>query len=166
MLQTFRDFSPCVAPSAFVADNASVIGDVTIGNRSSVWFSAVLRGDVGKIVIGDDSNVQDGAVLHCSLGLSETHIGNRVTIGHCAVVHGARVDDDCLIGIHATVLDNVHVGEGSVVAAGAVVLAGTVIPPFTLWAGIPARQVKTLTDASRNLTLARHYVDAINDYKN
>lgn len=156
---------PQVAPTAFVADNATVVGDVVLGNRSSVWFGAAVRGDVGKIVIGEESNVQDGAVLHCSLGLSETVIGNRVTIGHAAVVHGAVVEDDCLIGIHATVLDNARVGEGSVIAAGAVVLSGTVIPPHTLWAGVPARQVKTLPDAERNKVLARHYVDSINDYK-
>ncbi len=165
MILPYRNTIPQVTPSAFVADNATVIGDVVIGERSSVWFGAVVRGDVGKIILGEDSNVQDGAVLHCSLGLSETVIGNRVTIGHCAVVHGAVVEDDCLIGIHATVLDNAHVGEGSVIAAGAVVLSGTVIPPRTLWAGVPARQVKVLPDAARNKILARHYVDSINDYK-
>jgi carbonic anhydrase/acetyltransferase-like protein (isoleucine patch superfamily) len=134
--------------SAFIHDDAVVLGNVTIGQRASVWPTAVIRGDCDRIEIGDDSNVQDGAVIHCDFGIP-CIIGNRVTIGHRAVVHGALVQDDCLIGIGAIVLNKAVVGRGSLIGSGSVVTEGTVIPPDSLVLGVPAKVVRPLTDAQR-----------------
>jgi carbonic anhydrase/acetyltransferase-like protein (isoleucine patch superfamily) len=134
--------------SAFIHHDAVVLGNVTIGRRASVWPAAVVRGDVDRIEIGDDSNVQDGVVIHCDVGVP-CIIGNRVTIGHRAVVHGALVEDDCLIGIGAIVLNKAVVGRGSLIGSGAVVTEGTVIPPGSLVLGVPAKVVRQLTEAQR-----------------
>lgn len=134
--------------SAFIHDEAVVLGNVTIGRRVSVWPTAVIRADVDRIEIGDESNVQDGAVIHCDVGMP-CIIGNRVTIGHRAVVHGAHVQDDCLIGIGAIVLNKAVVGRGSLIGSGAVVTEGTVIPPDSLVLGVPGKVVRTLTDSQR-----------------
>lgn len=137
-----------IHPSAFIHDSAVVIGDVHLGARSSVWPTAVLRGDVDRIEVGEDSNVQDGAVLHCEEGIP-CIIGNRVTIGHRAIVHGALVQDDVLIGMGAVVLNSVVVGRGSLIGAGAVVAEGTVIPPGSLVLGVPGKVVGTLNSEQR-----------------
>lgn len=137
-----------IHPSAFIHDSAVVIGDVHLGARSSVWPTAVLRGDVDRIEVGEDSNVQDGAVLHCEAGIP-CIIGKRVTIGHRAIVHGALVQDDVLIGMGAVVLNSVVVGWGSLVGAGAVVAEGTVIPPGSLVLGVPGKVVGTLNPEQR-----------------
>ncbi len=146
--------------SAFIHETAVVLGNVSLGERASVWPTAVLRGDTDRIEVGDDSNVQDGAVIHCDAGIPCT-IGKRVTIGHRAVVHGAHVQDDCLIGIGAVVLNHVVVGRGSLVGSGAVVTEGTVIPPDSLVLGVPAKVVKALTDEQRARLQGGHeaYVD-------
>ena len=128
-----------------LADNATVIGDATIGRDCSIWFSAVVRGDVNKITIGDRVNIQDGAVIHTLYQRSVTEIGNDVSIGHNANVHGAKIEDKCLIGMGATVLDHAVVGTGSIVAANSLVLTGTVIEPGSVYAGVPARRVKGVT---------------------
>ena len=137
-----------IHPSAFIHDSAVVIGDVHLGARSSVWPTAVLRGDVDRIEVGEDSNVQDGAVLHCEQGIP-CIIGKRVTIGHRAIVHGALVQDDVLIGMGAVVLNSVVVGRGSLIGAGAVVAEGTVIPPGSLVLGVPGKVVGTLNPEQR-----------------
>lgn len=149
-----------IHPSAFIHESAVVLGRVTLGERASVWPTAVLRADTDRIEVGDDSNVQDGAVIHCDAGVPCT-IGKRVTIGHRAVVHGALVEDDCLIGIGAIVLNKVVVGHGSLVGSGAVITEGTVIPPDSLVLGMPARVVKSLTDDQRDRLAVGHqaYVD-------
>ena len=123
---------PTIGENTFVAENATLTGDVTIGKNCSIWYGAVLRGDVGAIRIGDNSNVQDGAVLHGTLGVSETVLGEYVSIGHNAVVHGARIGNDVLIGMGAVVMDNAVVPDGTVVAAGAVILANSVLEPGIL----------------------------------
>jgi len=130
-----------IHPTAFVHDQAIVIGNVTLGARVSVWPTAVLRGDSERIVVGDESNVQDGTVIHTDEGLP-TIIGTRVAIGHRAIVHGSTVEDDCLIAMGAILLNGVHVGSGSIVAAGAVCREGMRIPPNSLALGIPARVVR------------------------
>jgi carbonic anhydrase/acetyltransferase-like protein (isoleucine patch superfamily) len=137
-----------IDPTAFIHDTAVVIGDVHLGARSSVWPTAVLRGDVDRIEVGEDSNVQDGAVLHCEEGIP-CIIGKRVTIGHRAIVHGALVQDDVLIGMGAVVLNKVVVGRGSLIGAGAVVSEGTVIPPDSLVLGVPGKVVRTLNPEQR-----------------
>lgn len=137
---------PRIASDAWVAPGASVIGDVELGAGSSIWYACVLRGDVHQIRIGARSNVQDGAVLHVTRDRYSTEIGQEVTIGHRAVVHGCQVGDGALIGIGAIVLDGARVGEGALVGAGAVVVPGAEIPPRTLVVGTPARPVRLLSD--------------------
>ena len=139
---------PTIHPSAFVHAGAYVIGDVTLGPRVSVWPTAVVRGDTAPIVIGEDSNVQDGTVVHVDHGVPCT-IGARVGIGHRAVIHGATVEHDSLIGMGAILLNNVVVGTGSIVGAGAVCPEGMIIPPNSLVLGVPARVVRQTTDAER-----------------
>jgi len=139
---------PFVHPTAFVHEHAIVIGNVSLGERVSVWPTAVIRGDSAAITIGDDSNVQDGTVIHADEGLP-TKIGKRVAIGHRAVVHGSTVDDDCLIAMGAILLNGVHVGAGSIVAAGALCPEGMKIPPNSLALGIPARVIRQVTSEER-----------------
>lgn len=148
-----------------MADTANIIGDVTLGEDCSVWFNAVLRGDVNKIVIGDRVNIQDGAVLHTlfdgSKNPSQVHIGNDVSIGHNAIVHGGIIEDGCLIGMGATVMDNAVVKSGCIVAAGAVVLSNSVLEPNGVYAGIPAKRVKDIEpEQSREIVqrTARDYM--------
>jgi carbonic anhydrase/acetyltransferase-like protein (isoleucine patch superfamily) len=129
--------APDIAPDAWVAEGATVVGDVTLGPRSSVWYGVVVRADQERVVVGADSNLQDGCVLHADPG-EPTLIGDRVTVGHRAIVHAAVVESDTLIGMGAIVLNGARVGTGSVVAAGAVVRAGTDIPPGSMVAGVPA----------------------------
>jgi carbonic anhydrase/acetyltransferase-like protein (isoleucine patch superfamily) len=137
-----------IHPSAFIHSEAVVLGDVHLGARASVWPTAVLRGDSDTITIGDESNVQDGAVIHADDGVPCT-IGNRVTVGHRAIVHGATVEDECLIGMGAIVLNHAVIGRGSLIGAGAVVTEGMMVPPGSLVLGIPARRVMEVDDATR-----------------
>jgi carbonic anhydrase/acetyltransferase-like protein (isoleucine patch superfamily) len=139
---------PTVHSSAFVHEHAIVIGNVSLGARVSVWPTAVIRGDSDAITIGDDSNVQDGTVIHADEGVPTT-IGKRVAIGHRAIVHGSTVEDDCLIAMGAILLNGVHVGSGSIVAAGAMCPEGMKIPPNSLALGIPARVVREVTSDER-----------------
>jgi carbonic anhydrase/acetyltransferase-like protein (isoleucine patch superfamily) len=148
MIRAYQGHSPCIAETAFVAESADIIGRVEIGEHASIWFGAVLRGDIDPIRVGAKSNVQDGCVLHTMAG-SPTFVGEGVTVGHRAVLHGCRVEDHCLIGMAAVLLNNVVVGEGSIVAAGALVAENTVIPPRCLYMGVPARFHRALTDADR-----------------
>ncbi|MCX5756653.1 MAG: gamma carbonic anhydrase family protein [Gemmatimonadetes bacterium] len=134
--------------TAFIHESATVLGNVSLGERSSVWPGAVLRGDTDRIVIGDESNVQDGAVLHCDENIP-CLIGKRVTIGHSAVVHGAIVEDGALIGIGAIVLNGARIGAGSLIGAGALVSEGTSIPPNSLVLGVPGKVKGLLSDEQR-----------------
>ena len=139
---------PTVHPTAFVHEDAIVIGNVSLGARVSVWPTAVIRGDSDAITIGDDSNVQDGTIIHADEGVPTT-IGKRVAIGHRAIVHGSTVDDDCLIGMGAILLNGVHVASGSIVGAGAVCPEGMTIPENSLALGVPARIVRAVTTEER-----------------
>jgi carbonic anhydrase/acetyltransferase-like protein (isoleucine patch superfamily) len=139
---------PRIHPSAFIHPAAHIIGDVTIGARVSIWPTAVLRGDTDSIVIGADSNVQDGSIVHVDAGVP-CRIGKRVAIGHRAIVHGATVEDDCLIGMGAILLNRVIVGSGSIVGAGAVCREGMEIPPGSLVVGVPGKVIRPTTDAER-----------------
>lgn len=140
---------PTLGPDCFVADNATIVGDVVLGRGCTVWFTAVIRGDVNRIRIGDETNVQDGAVLHCTFERAALTIGARVSIGHRAIVHGCTIEDDVLIGMGAIVMDHAVVGAGCLIAAGAVVLERTMCEPGYLYAGVPAQKIKLLTDAQR-----------------
>lgn len=147
MIIEFNGIMPDIHESVFVAETAAVIGDVKIGADSSVWYSAVIRGDMHYIKIGERTNVQDGAVLHVVRGKFPLEIGNDVTIGHAAVVHACTVHDKVLIGMNATVLDGAVIEEGSIVAAGAVVLEGQTVRKNTLVAGIPAREKRQTSES-------------------
>lgn len=142
VIKTVRGFTPEIADDVFLADNATVVGDVKIGKGCSIWFNAVIRGDVNSIRIGEHTNIQDGSVLHTLYEKSTITIGDHVSIGHNVTIHGADVKDGALIGMGATVLDHAVVGEGAIVAAGALVLSKTVIEPGSLWGGVPAKFIK------------------------
>ncbi|MGW5363382.1 gamma carbonic anhydrase family protein [Actinopolymorpha pittospori] len=159
-LLPFEEHRPAVAGGAWVAPGATVVGRVEIADGASVWYCAVIRADLERIVVGAGSNVQDGAVLHADPGVP-TLVGAGVSIGHGAVVHGCVVEDDCLIGIRAAVLNGARVGAGSLVAAGAVVLEGTDIPPRSLVVGVPGKVRRQLTEEEYAglLTNARTYRD-------
>lgn len=157
---SFNGSAPDVPDSAWTAPNATLIGRVTLGEEASVFYGAVLRGDVDSITIGARSNIQDNVSIHCDAGIP-TSVGSGVSVGHSAVLHGCTVEDDCLIGMSATVLNRAVIGTGSLIAAGAVVLEGTIIPPGSLVAGVPAKVRRELTPdelvkVTRNAT---HYVE-------
>ncbi|WP_127129302.1 gamma carbonic anhydrase family protein [Pseudoflavitalea rhizosphaerae] len=139
---------PQFGQNCFIAPNATIVGDVVMGDEGSVWFNAVVRGDVNSIRMGNKVNIQDGAVIHCTYKKTKTIIGNNVSIGHNAIVHGCTIDDNVLIGMGAIVMDNAKIGSNSIIAAGAVVLEGTEVPSGTIWAGVPAKKVKDI-DASQ-----------------
>jgi len=142
IIKSVRGFTPKFGENCFLADGAIVVGEVIMGNNCTVWFNAVVRGDVNTITIGNDSNIQDGAIIHGTYQKSKTTIGSRVSIAHNAVVHGCTIEDDVLVGIGATILDDAVIGTGSVIAAGAIVLPGTNVEPGSIYAGIPAKKVK------------------------
>lgn len=157
---------PIIHPSAFVHPGAFVIGDVTLGARASVWPTAVLRGDTAPIVVGEDSSVQDGTIVHVDHGVPCT-IGARVGIGHRAIIHGATVEHDSLIGMGAVLLNNVVVGTGSIVGAGAVCPEGMTIPPGSLVLGVPGRVIRQTTDAERARIAGtvRSYLELQTEYR-
>ena len=136
---------PTFGDNCFIAPNATIVGDVVMGNQCSVWFNAVLRGDVNIIRLGNKVNVQDGAVIHCTYEKAATLIGNNVSIGHNAIVHGCVIQDNVLIGMGAIVMDNAVVGSNSIIAAGAVVLENTQIEPGSMYAGVPAKKIKDIS---------------------
>ena len=161
IIQEVRGFMPQIGEGTFLAANAVVVGDVVVGRDCSVWFSTVLRGDVNSIRIGDRVNIQDGSVLHTLYQKSTIEIGNDVSIGHNVVVHGAHIRDYALLGMGSIVMDDVEVGEGAIVAAGAVVLSKTKIGPHELWAGCPAKFVKMVESEKAkemNEKIARNYL--------
>ena len=137
--------SPTFGENCFIAPNATIVGDVVTGSDCSIWFNAVVRGDVNSIRIGNKVNIQDGAVIHCTYKRSKTVIGNNVSIGHNAIVHGCTVHDDVLIGMGAIVMDNAEIGSNSIIAAGAVVLENTKVEPGSIYAGVPAVKVKNIS---------------------
>jgi carbonic anhydrase/acetyltransferase-like protein (isoleucine patch superfamily) len=146
--------SPEYSESCFFAENATIIGDVRMGENCSVWFNAVVRGDVNSIRIGDNTNIQDGAIIHCTYKTAATAIGSNVSIGHNAIVHGCTLEDDVLVGMGAIVMDHAIVKSGSIIAAGAVVLEGTIVEENSIYAGVPAKKVKTV-DSKRSDVFAR-----------
>lgn len=167
MIRSYEGRSPVIAASSYVDVSAQVLGDVRLGEHSSVWMNAVLRGDVSSIRIGENSNVQDCAVLHGMRGQHPVLVGDWVTIGHNATVHGCVIENVCLIGMGAVILNGVNVGEGSIVAAGAVVPERTVIPANSLWTGVPARELRRLGPADREkiLQFARNYLEYTESYR-
>ncbi|MBN8833990.1 MAG: gamma carbonic anhydrase family protein [Niastella sp. SCN 39-18] len=137
--------SPQWGNDCFIAPNASIIGDVFMGNQCSVWFNAVIRGDVNSIRMGNKVNIQDGAVIHCTYQKTKTILGNNVSVGHNAIVHGCVIEDNVLVGMGAIIMDNAHIGTHCIIAAGAVVLENTRVEPGTIYAGVPAKKVKDIS---------------------
>jgi len=147
LIKTVRNHTPIIGELCFIAENAVIVGDVIMGSQCSVWFHAVVRGDVNSIRIGDCVNIQDGAIIHCTYERAATQIGNRVSIGHRALVHGCTLEDDVLVGMGAIVMDHAHVQSGSIIAAGAVVLENSIVESGWIWAGVPAKPVKKVPAA-------------------
>ncbi len=166
MIKSFKGKTPVVPSSAFVADNATVIGDVILGENVNVWYGAVIRADEGRIVIGDDTNVQDNSVLHCEK--SGLVIGKRVTIGHNAIVHCDNIGDDVMIGMGSIALSGSRIGSGSVLGAGALLTQNKTIPDNSVAIGSPAKVLREATneDISRTINNAKVYVDLANEHKN
>jgi gamma-carbonic anhydrase len=162
----YKNIYPKLEEDVFIAPNAWIIGDVVIGKRSSVWFNSVVRGDEHYIRIGSETNVQDSAVLHGTPVEFPLEIGDRVTIGHGAIVHGCIIEDECMIGMGAIVMDGARIGKGSLVAAGSLVTQGLMAPPGSLVMGSPAKVIKMLTEAEqkRMLRSVTNYLTLISEY--
>lgn len=160
IIQVVRGFTPKIGKDCFLAANAVIVGDVIVGDECSIWFGAVLRGDVNSIRVGNGVNIQDGSVLHTLYEKSVIEIGDHVSIGHNVVLHGCKVEDYALVGMGAVVMDNAVVGEGAIVAAGSVVLSNTKIGAHELWAGCPAKFVKMVEPEKAkemNIKIAKNY---------
>jgi|TARA_B110000240_G_C13476781_1_gene443485 carbonic anhydrase/acetyltransferase-like protein (isoleucine patch superfamily) len=144
LIKTVRGFTPSFGERCFIAENATLIGDLIMGNDCSIWYQAVIRGDVNTIRIGNEVNVQDGAVIHATYKTAPTIIGNKVSIGHNAIVHGCTIGDNVLVGMGSIIMDHSIVGSNSIIAAGAVVTKNTIISPGSIYAGIPAQRIKKI----------------------
>ena len=161
LIKSVRGFTPKIGTNVFLADNATIIGDVVIGDDCSIWFNTVLRGDVNSIRIGNRVNIQDGSVLHTLYQKSVVEIDDDVSVGHNAVIHGAKIEKGALIGMGAVVLDHAVIGEGAIVAAGSVVLSGTQVEPGSIYAGVPAKFIKKVDheqSKEMNQKIAKNYL--------
>ena len=167
MLRTFRGVSPRIHPTAFIDDSAQVIGDVEIGEESGIWMCAVVRGDVNAIRIGRRTNIQDGTIVHAMTGTHQTTIGDSVTIGHGAIIHGCTIEHQCLIGMGAILLNGAHVGTGSIVAAGTLIVENMKVPPKSLVMGSPGKVRRLLTHAeiAEIQAYADRYVEYQHEYR-
>lgn len=161
LIKKCRGFEPQIGNDCWMAENATVVGDVQMGDQCSVWFNAVIRGDVNSIVMGNKVNVQDGAVIHCTFEKTKTTIGNNVSIGHNALVHGCTIHDNVLIGMGSIVMDDCVIESNSIVAAGAVLLEKTHVKKGEVWAGVPAKKVKDISEElfqGEVMRIANNYV--------
>ncbi len=161
LIKPIRGIQPTFGDNCYLADNATIIGDVVMGDNCSVWFQAVVRGDVHYIRIGNNVNIQDGAIIHCTYKTAPTTIGNNVSIAHKAIVHGCTIHDNVLIGMNAIVMDKAVVGENSIIAAGAVVLENTLMEPGSVYAGVPAKKIKDISQEQTRDLLERISQDYI-----
>ena len=166
MILKFKEFYPKIHSSAWVAPSADLIGNIEIGENSSVWFGCVIRSDVNEVRIGKNSNIQDLSCIHTDTN-TKTIIGDNVTVGHKVMLHGCKIEDNCLIGMSATILDDAVIGEGSIVGANSLVTSGKVFPPRSMIMGSPAKVVKQLTqeDVDKLIAHAAHYVEYKNNYR-
>ena len=160
LIKSVRGKAPKFGNNCFLTENATIVGDVTLGDNCSVWFNAILRGDVNSISIGNNTNIQDGAIIHGTYKTAKTVIGSNVSIAHNAIVHGCTVHDNVLIGMGAIVMDNVIVHSGSIIAAGAVVLENTIVEPNSIYAGTPAKKVKDVGENRKDVfeRTAKNYI--------
>ena len=144
IIKSVRGYTPMFGTNCFFAVNSTVIGDVKVGNDCSFWFNSIVRGDVNSIKIGNRVNIQDGAILHCTLNVSKIDLGDNVSIGHNAVIHGATIENNVLVGMGAVIMDNVKIGSNSIIAAGSVVLENTIIESGCIYGGVPAKRIKSI----------------------
>ncbi len=168
LIKSIKNFTPIFSKNVFLAENATVIGDVIIGENTSIWYNTVIRGDVGKIKIGNNVNIQDGVVIHSSFKKSKTIIGNNITIGHNAIIHGCSIKDNVMIGMGAIIMDNSIIEKNTIIAAGSVVLENTIIKSGQVFGGVPARRIKKITENEANqLTtyMAKNYIKYSNWHK-
>tara|TARA_S200000501_G_scaffold315039_1_gene307229 strand:- start:293 stop:805 length:513 start_codon:yes stop_codon:yes gene_type:complete len=156
LIKSVRGFTPIYGLDCFFAENSTIIGDVVIGDEVSVWYQAVIRGDVNSIRIGNRVNIQDGAVIHCTYERASTNIGDNVSIGHNAIVHGCKVQNNVLIGMGSIIMDDCEIGNNSIIAAGAVLTQNTVVPEGSIFAGTPARKIKEI-----DLNLQKNEIERI-----
>lgn len=153
LIQSVRGFSPKFGEACFLAQNATIIGEVSVGDHCSFWFNTVVRGDVNTISIGNKTNVQDGVIIHCTYQKYATSIGNNVSLGHGAIIHGCTIEDEVLVGMGAVILDGAVIKRGCVIAAGAVVLSGTVTEPGFMYAGTPAKKIKPVGEELKKVVV-------------
>ena len=167
LILPYEETVPTISDDAFIAPNATIIGDVVIGDDSGVWFNCLLRGDVNEIRVGERTNIQDGTIVHVSGEGQGTYIGNDITIGHMALIHACTLEDGCFIGMNATVMDGAVIESGAIVAAGALVSPGKTIPAGQLWGGTPARYLRDLTQSDLEMIAytAPHYVKLAHRYR-
>jgi carbonic anhydrase/acetyltransferase-like protein (isoleucine patch superfamily) len=146
-----KNIHPKFGNNCFLAENATVVGEVIMGDECSIWFNAVVRGDVNSITIGNKVNIQDGAIVHCTFQKAKTLIGNFCSIGHNAIVHGCTLEDNVLIGMGAIIMDHAVIGHHSIIAAGALITENTIVEPFSVYAGVPAKKVKEISEEQKKL---------------
>lgn len=163
----YKGIMPRIAEDAFIAPGAVVIGDVEIGSETNIWFGCVIRGDVNTIRIGERTNIQDGTVIHVTRKTGPTKIGSGITIGHSVLIHACTLEDECFIGMHSTIMDNVIVKSHGMVAAGALVTPGKIVPPEEIWAGNPAKFLRKMRQEELDFIpiSARNYVELAGEYK-
>lgn len=168
IIKTIRGFSPTFGKNCFFAENATIIGDVVLGDEVSIWYQAVVRGDVNAIRIGNKVNIQDGVIIHATYETASTNIGNNVSIGHNAIIHGCTLKDNVLVGMGSIIMDHSLIGSNSIIAAGAVVTQNTIVSPGSIYAGIPARKIRDIdVDLQRNEIerIANNYILYASWYK-
>jgi carbonic anhydrase/acetyltransferase-like protein (isoleucine patch superfamily) len=167
MIRDFDGKSPSIDKSCFIAESADVIGDVTLGESSSIWFGTVARGDMHYIKIGARTNIQDNCTIHVTTDINPTIIGDEVTVGHNVIIHGCTIEDRSLIGMGAIIMDGAIIGEGSLIGAGALISPGTIIPPRSLVVGLPGKIVRATTDEELDEVIdrAQHYIDFAKKYQ-
>ena len=168
MIKKFQNKQPQLGEDAYVSENAMVIGDVSLGDEVNIWFGAVIRGDMHYIKIGNRTNIQDNSVVHVTTGVSPTNIGNGVTVGHGAIIHGCTIEDDCLIGMGAILMDDAVIGAGSLIGAGALIPPNMKIPKNSLVVGSPGKVIRQITEVERKMILERpqEYIDLASIYLN
>ena len=150
VILSVNGISPQIGEDCFIAPNATIVGDVIMGTECSVWFNAVIRGDVNSIRLGNKVNVQDGAIIHCTFNKTQTIIKNNVSIGHNAIVHGCVIEENVLVGMGAIIMDNAHIGSNCIIAAGAVIPENTIVEPGSIYAGVPAKRIKAVSEQHIN----------------
>lgn len=167
LIKSVRGITPQFGENCFLVENATVVGEVIMGNNCSVWFNAVVRGDVNSIKIGNNTNIQDGAIIHCTYETAETVIGNNVSVAHNAILHGCTIKDNVLVGMGAIIMDGAIVNSGSIIAAGAVVLENTIVEPNSIYAGTPAKKVKEVGENRKGVfeRTAKNYIMYSNWFK-